>query len=184
MEVKHLPMAELAAGLGPIRHAPADRGCLELIVRRPAIGERQVLATGELDPVVGLVGDNWSTRGAAATPPRVPNPQAQLTLMNSRVAQLVAGDRGRWPLAGDQLYVDLDLSLTNLPAGTQLAIGSAVIEVTAEPHTGCRKFVERFGADAMAWVNSETGRALCLRGINSKVIRAGRIRVGDTIAKC
>ena len=183
MEVKHLTMDELAAGLDGIRQSPADHGRLHLIVRRPATGERELLEEGVLDPVTGLVGDNWPTRGMSVTPRRVPNPDAQLTLMNSRVAQLVAGHRARWALAGDQLYVDLDLGLTSLPPGTQLAIGSAVIEITAEPHTGCRKFVDRFGADAMSFVNSPEGRAFCLRGVNSKVVSAGQIRVGDTISK-
>jgi MOSC domain-containing protein YiiM len=103
--------------------------------------------------------------------------------MNARVIALIAQDEDRWPLAGDQLFVDLDLSKTNLPAGTRLALGSAVIEVTAEPHTGCRKFVDRFGLDAMQFVNSEAGRRLQLRGINAKVVQGGTIRVGDLVRK-
>lgn len=183
MEVRHLTMDELNAGLEEIRRSPADGGILQVIMRRPAIGERELLEEGQLDLVTGLVGDNWRTRGELATPKRVPNPEAQLTLMNSRVAQLVSGSRNRWHLAGDQLYVDLDLGLENLPAGTRLAIGSALIEVTAEPHTGCKKFVERFGMDAMTFVNTPEGKKLCLRGINTRVIEAGTIRLGDTVTK-
>jgi hypothetical protein len=183
MEIRHLTMDELNAGLEEIRRSPADGGILHLIMRRPAIGERELLEEGQLDPVTGLVGDNWMTRGELATPKRVPNPDTQLTLMNSRTAQLVAGSRDRWPLAGDQLYVDLDLGIENLPAGTQLAIGSAIIEVTAEPHTGCKKFVERFGMDAMTFVNSPEGKRLCLRGINTRVVKAGTIRIGDLVTK-
>src|SRR5918997_1726577 len=104
----------------------------------------------------------------------------QLNVMNSRVIALVARSRDRWPLAGDQLYLDLDLSKDNLPAGTRLALGAAVIEVTAQPHTGCKKFVERFGVEAMKFVNSEMGKRLCLRGINAKVIEPGVIRIGQT----
>ena len=183
MQIKHLTMDELNAGLEQIRQSPADAGVLKLISRRPAIGERDLLEEGQLDPVTGLVGDNWMTRGALATPKRPANPETQLTLMNARVADLVAGRQARWPLAGDQLYVDLDLSLANLPAGTRLAIGSALIEVTAEPHTGCKKFVERFGMDAMTFVNTGTGKELCLRGINTRVVEAGTICVGDAITK-
>ncbi|MCC7264814.1 MAG: MOSC domain-containing protein [Candidatus Latescibacteria bacterium] len=184
MEVRHLAMAELEAGLAQIRQAPADRGELQLIVRRPAKGEREVLNEGQLDLIAGLVGDNWAARGASATPKRVPNPETQLTIMNTRAAQLIAGSRERWPLAGDQLYLDMDLGLANLPAGTRLAIGSAVVEVTAEPHTGCKQFVGHFGMDAMLFVNSPEGKALCLRGINTRVVQAGTVRVGDTAAKC
>ena len=183
MDAKHLTMDELNAGLEQIRQSPADGGLLQLIVRRPAIGERELLEEGRLDLVSGLVGDNWMTRGQSATPPRTANPDGQLTLMNARVAQLVAGSRARWPLAGDQLYLDLDLSLANLPPGTRLAIGSALVEVTAEPHTGCKKFVERFGMEAMTFVNSPEGKKLCLRGINTRVVGAGTIRVGDRVAK-
>lgn len=183
MEVKHLTMDELNAGLEEIRQAPADRGVLQLIVRRPVAGQREVLAEGQLDLVAGLVGDSWLTRGELATPKRQPNPDAQLTLMNARATQLIAGSQERWPLAGDQLYVDLDLSPANLPTGTRLAVGSAVVEVTAEPHNGCKQFVGHFGMDAMLFVNSPEGKALCLRGINTRVVQAGTVRVGDTITK-
>lgn len=183
MEVKHLTMDELNAGLEQICQAPADGGVLQLIVRRPGKGERELLKEGQLDLVAGLIGDNWATRGASATPKRAPNPDTQLTIMNARAAQLIAGSRGRWALAGDQLYLDLDLSLANLPAGARLAIGSAVVEVTAEPHTGCKQFVERFGMAAMNFVNSPEGKKLCLRGINTRVVQAGTVRVGDTATK-
>lgn len=183
MEVKHLSTAELEAGLPPILESPDDDGELRMIVRRPDINGRELLNEGRLDTEEGLVGDNWSTRGKTVDPPRDPNPEAQLTLMNCRAADLVSGSQDRWPLAGDQLYVDFDIGLENAPAGTRLRIGEAVIEVTAEPHTGCKKFVERFGMDAMTWVNSPEGRKHCLRGINTKVVQAGAIRVGDRIEK-
>lgn len=184
MEARHLTLDELNAGLGTVRQAPTDHGVLRLIVRRPAIGEREVLDEARLDVQEGLAGDNWSARARQQTPPREPNPQTQLTLMNARVADLVSdGRRERWPLAGDQLYVDLDIGRANLPAGSRLRIGGALVEVTPEPHTGCRKFVERFGIDAMAFVNSDEGRQLCLRGINTRVVQAGTIRVGDRVTK-
>lgn len=179
----HLTMAELEAGLDRIRDSPKQAGVLELIVRRPAVEEREVLEEGELDLVEGLVGDNWKTRGSSRTPDGSSHPDMQLNIMNSRVIALLAQSRERWKLAGDQLFLDLDLSAANLPPGTRLALGSAVIEVTNQPHTGCKKFVQRFGAEAMRFVNSPLGRELHLRGINARVARPGVIRVGDVARK-
>jgi len=181
--MRHLTMAELEAGLEEIRQSPRDAGELKMIVRRPDLGVREELQTGDLDIVQGLVGDTWQSRSSKRTADGSPHPDMQLNLMNTRVVALVAQDPSRWALAGDQLFVDLDLSEANMPAGTRLALGSAVIEVTAEPHTGCAKFVSRFGADAMRFVNSPLGRELHLRGINAKVIAGGRIRVGDIARK-
>ena len=182
-EIRHLTMAELEAGLDEIRAAPKDEGVLQLIVRRPQIEEREVLEEGELHLLEGLVGDCWKTRGSSSTADRSANPEMQINIMNARVTALVAQDKDRWQLAGDQLYLDMDLSAENLPAGTQLAIGSAVIEVTPPPHTGCKKFVSRFGLDAMKFVNSPVGRELNLRGINAKVVQPGVIRVGQLAKK-
>jgi hypothetical protein len=169
--------------LDHIRESPSEDGVVELIVRRPGVEEREVVAEAELDLVEGLVGDCWRTRGSKSMPDGSANPDAQITVMNSRVAALVAGKRDRWPLAGDQLYVDLDLSYDNLPPGTRLEIGSAVLEVTAQPHTGCGKFLRRFGIDAQKLVNSAEGRQLNLRGINAKVVVPGTVRVGDEIRR-
>ena len=178
--VKHLTVAELDAGLAEIARSPKDNGVLKMIVSRPQVDARQALQTGQLDPQEGLVGDSWHSRGSAGGPA---NLEAQLTLMNARVIDLLSQDQERWQLAGDQLFVDLDLSEANLPPGTRLEIGSALVEVTALPHTGCSKFVSRFGMDAMNFVNSPLGRQLHLRGIYTKVIQPGTIRVGDTIRK-
>ncbi|MGH8056256.1 MAG: MOSC domain-containing protein [Candidatus Entotheonellia bacterium] len=182
-EMKHATMAELEAGLDEIRQSPKDTGVLELIVRRPQMGAREALEKGELDPVEGLVGDNWRTRGSSRTSDGSAHPDMQLNIMNSRVIALVAQEKDRWPLAGDQLFIDLDLSADNVPSGTRLALGSAVIEVTDQPHTGCHKFVARFGQDALKCVNSPVGKQLQLRGINAKVIHPGVIRVGDVVKK-
>ena len=181
--MKHLTMAELEAGLQKIREAPKDEGVLQMIVRRPRIEEREVLQEGELDSIEGLVGDSWMNRGSSRTADGSANPDMQLNIMNARVTALVAQDKDRWQLAGDQLYIDMDLSAENLPPGTQLAIGSAVIEVTPPPHTGCKKFVSRFGLDAMKFVNSSVGRELHLRGINARVVQPGVIRVGQVAKK-
>ncbi len=155
-----------------------------MIVRRPKVNKREVVESGMLDIANGLVGDNWLTRGSSRTKNGLGHPEMQLNLMNYRFAELIAGSRERVPLAGDQIFVDLDLSSANLPVGTRLAIGDAVIEVTAIPHLGCKKFVERFGIDAMKYANSEFGRDHNLRGINAKVIKGGHIAVSDTITRC
>jgi hypothetical protein len=180
---RHLTLAELEAGLDDIRQSPKDEGALRLIVRRPRAGQREVLDEGALDLDEGLVGDTWRARAIARSTDGVPYLLTQLNIMNARVIALVAGPKARWPLAGDQLFIDIDLSDDNMAPGTQLALGSAVIEVTAEPHTGCQKFLTRFGADAVKFVNSRLGRHLHLRGVNARVVRAGVIRVGDTAKK-
>ena len=183
MTIRQLTMAELEAGLDEILQSPADDGLLEMIVRRPAPGTRETVQRGELDPAIGLVGDTWSERSSLRTPDGSPHPEMQLNIMNARVVALVAQHASRWPLAGDQLFVDMDLSASNLPPGTRLALGTAVIEVTAVPHNGCNKFLERFGPDAVMFVNASERRDLHLRGINAKVVTAGRIRVGDRLMK-
>jgi len=172
--MKHSSRADLEGGLDTIRAAPRDEGVVTLIVCRPAENRREILEAGQLDPDRGLLGDRWRPeegRGA----------DDQITLISSRVIHLLAGDRERWPLAGDQLYVDFDLSEEALPAGTRLAIGDAVIEVTSLPHRGCRKFAERFGGDGLLFVNTPLGRSLRLRGVYARVVEAGVVRPGDAI---
>ena len=166
-----------------IRQSPQHEGTLALIVRRPQVDAREVLAEAELNTVEGLAGDTWNKRGSSRTADGSPHPDMQLNLMNARVVEAVAGTMKRWPLAGDQLYVDLDLSQANLPPGTRLSIGSAVIEITPQPHTGCGKFSARFGVDALKFVNSPECRALGLRGVNAQVLTPGRVRAGDIVRK-
>jgi hypothetical protein len=180
---RHLTRDELEAGLDEIRRSPKDQGTVELIVRRPAVGEREVLEEATLDCAEGLLGDTWRQRSSSKMADGSAHPDMQINVMNARSAALVARTPDRWPLAGDQLYLDLDLSRENLPAGTRLALGEAVIEVTPMPHTGCQKFVSRFGLDAMKFVNSPVGRELNLRGINCKVVRPGAVRRGARVTK-
>ena len=176
-------LTRLEESLDHIREAPADGGTVELIARRPAVDEREVLTEAWLDVRNGLEGDTWRARGSSRTPDGHSDPDAQLTVMNARAAAAIAGERERWPLAGDQLYVDFDISIANLPPGSRVQIGSAVIEFSEPPHTGCAKFSGRFGVDALKFVNSPTGRELRLRGANCRVVVAGTVRPGDLIRK-
>jgi hypothetical protein len=183
ISVRHRSMDEIVEGLDLVRQSPRGVGALALAVRRPAVDAREVLALAELDPDAGLVGDSWSQRSSSRMPDRSPHPDMQLNVINARFVELIAGpDRDAWALAGDQLYVDLDLSFDALPAGTRLAIGDrAVIEVTDQPHNGCAKFAARFGRDAHKMVWSEEGQRLRLRGLNARVIVGATIEPGDTI---
>ena len=181
--LNHLTMTQLEASLDHIRESPKDTGVVELIVRRPRVDTREVVDEAQLDVKDGLIGDSWMYRGSSKTADGGPHPEMQITIMNSRVVALVAQHKERWPLAGDQLYVDLDLSPTNLPAGSLISLGSSIIEVTAPPHLGCQKFVARFGKDAMMFVNSPVGRELCMRGVHARVVQNGVVRTGDIARK-
>jgi len=178
-----IDITQLDSKMDFIRETPQGEGVLVMIVRRPGIGAREVVETAELDVRDGLLGDVWKLRGSWRKRNGKPDPEMQITMINARVLGLLAQHKDRWTLAGDQLVVDLDLSIDNLPAGTKLALGSAIIEVTAQPHTGCRKFGAHFGPDAVKWVNSSIGRQLRLRGLNAKVVRSGSIAVTDIVRK-
>lgn len=174
---------ELESNLDNILESPKDNGVLKMIVRRPGIDLREVLNTGELSSTDGLIGDSWKERGSSKTPDKSAHPEMQLNIINARVISLIAQDEQNWSLAGDQLFVDMDLSDDNLPPGTRLKVGSSEIEVTAIPHNGCGKFKKRFGSDALKFVNSELGRKHHFRGVNAKVIKSGTVNKGDIIVK-
>ena len=182
--VKHLSWTELEAGLEAIQQSPRDHGTLELIVVRPGTNRRLVLEACELSPALGVHGDDWASRAHVQLPDGTVNLKAQVTMMNSRVIALLAQAKERWALAGDQLIVDLDLSDDILRPDQRLALGTAILEITNKPHRGCAKFAERFGADALKFVNSEVGRHLHLRGVYARIVQAGAARVGDAIVKC
>lgn len=178
-----IPARNLDRHLAHVLASPRDAAPLELVVARLAPGERETLDAGVLDPVNGLVGDTWLARGSRSMPDHAANPAAQLTLVNTRVLEAIESDRSRWPLAGDQLYLDLDLSEENLPAGTRLTIGTAVLVVTELPHTGCAQFSARFGADALRWISTPTGRAARMRGMYVRIVSGGTVRPGDVVRK-
>ena len=179
----YVSVDDLEAGVDRVRKSPKQEGVIELIICRPKIGERRELEIAELDLDKGLIGDNWKKRGFAKNRDGSAHPDMQINLMNSRAIGLIAKEKNRWMLAGDQFYVDLDLCPANVPPGTQLAMGKVVIEVTNEPHLACKKFAERFGRDAAMFANSEVGKSLNLRGINAKVILPGKVNIGSVIKK-
>lgn len=179
----HRSLDQLRTSVPHITGAPKDHGAVRLVVRRPAVGAREVLDVGEFLPAEGLDGDTWRARPCSRSADRSPHPDMQITLMSVRAIGAISPDETRWPLAGDQLFVDLDLTYENVPPGTLLQVGGSVLEVTEQLHTGCGKFIERFGVDAMKWVNSTEGRALNLRGIYAKVVTGGQVRPGDAIVK-
>lgn len=179
----HRSTGDLTEGLEHLLDSPGSEGVVEMIAARPGEDQREQLSTGKLDTEIGLVGDNWKARGSRHTEDGSADQRAQLTLMNSRVVDLVAGARDRWALAGDQLYVDFDLSTENLPPGTRLQVGDAVIEVSDKPHTGCEKFASRFGAEALRFVNTGVGRGARFRGVNTFVVQSGEVSVGDSVLK-
>ena len=182
-EMIYVAHKALEAGLGDIRRSPKDNGILEMIVCRPASGERKILIEGELDLEQGLIGDCWRTRTMLAKTEVSMDLSRQVTVMNARALSLMARSRDRWPLAGDQLIVDFDLSDDNLKPGSRLSVGSAIIEVTDAPHNGCTKFRDRYGSEALKFVNSDLGKLLHLRGINARIIRPGKIKTGDRVTK-
>ncbi len=173
----------LERGFDHVKQSPSAQGRLELIVIRPDVNQREELTQGVLDVEQGLIGDNWAQRGSSQTEDGSAHPEMQINIMNSRLADLVAQQKSDWKMAGDQLYVDLNLNKENLPAGTRLALGEAILEVTAVPHTGCAKFADRFGREALKFISTREGLQWQLRGINTKVIKGGKITVGDRISK-
>mgnify|MGYP001251623866 CR=1 FL=1 len=183
MNVNHRNIDELEAGLNHILKAPKENGIVQLIVCRPKIEIRETLKIAKLDKEVGLVGDNWNDRGSSSMPDNSSDMEAQLTIMNSRVISLMTPSIDQWQLAGDQLYIDMDLSRNNLIPGRQIKIGSAVVEVSKKPHTGCKKFSNRFGIDALKFVSTTLGQELALRGINTRIVQSGIVQTGDVVKK-
>lgn len=179
--VKQLSFSELNAGLPEILKSPQNPGVLEAIAIRPRTDERQLLETCQLSPKLGVHGDNWADGCWKSLPDGSPDPDVQVAIMNARAIDLIAVERERWELAGDNLFIDMDLRKKNLPVGQRLQVGTAMLEITSEPHNGCKKFATRFGTDAVKFVNSPEGKKLHLRGIYAKIVQAGVVSVGDTV---
>ena len=180
---RHLSLAELNEELPGILDSPKDRGVLRAIVIRPETDARRALQQCELSPEGGVHGDHWAKGCWLSLPDGRPHPDVQVAITNARTIALIAQDEARWPLAGDNLFADLDLSADNLPPGTRLSIGSTRLEITAVPHKGCKKFAERFGVDATRFVNSRDGLRLHLRGIYARIVEGGTVAVGDAVEK-
>ena len=177
------PARDFTAQTALVLASPRDEATVELIVRRPERLGREVVTEARLDPIEGLVGDGWLARSSKSTPDGTADPLSQLTIMSTRVLAAIEPDRSRWPLAGDQLYADLDLGVANLPAGARLRVGEALVEVTERPHTGCSQFAERFGLDALRWISTPDGKAARMRGMYVRVVEGGAVRLGDAIRK-
>ena len=180
---KHLTRAELQAGLPEIFNSPQDDGLVEAIVIRPESGRREDLESCEISLAGGTHGDYWARNCWMTTDDGQPHPDVQICIMNARCIALIAQERARWPLAGDNLFLDLDLRPENMPPGQRLSLGSAVIEITEVPHKGCAAFVERYGREAAIFVNTPEGREKRLRGIYARVVQDGRVTVGDRVRK-
>lgn len=180
---RHLTLDELRAGLPDILGSPRDKGILRAIVIRPASGERRHLESCEVSLRLGMHGDHWAKGCWKSTEEGKPHPDVQVCIMNARCIQLIAQERSNWPAVGDNLFIDMDLTPDNMPPGTRLAIGTAVIEITDTPHTACASFIERYGRDACIFVNTGEGKRLRLRGIYARVVLDGRLSVGDDVIK-
>jgi hypothetical protein len=178
---RHLSPEELNDGLADILQSPKERGVLRAIVIRPETEARVSLPRCEISPEGGVHGDNWAKGCWMSLPDGRPHPDVQVTIMNARTIALIARDEARWPLAN--LLLDLDLSADNLPPGTRLAVGPALLEITAVPHKGCKKFAARYGIDATRFVNSREGLHLRLRGIYARIVEPGTVTIGDAVEK-
>jgi GNAT superfamily N-acetyltransferase len=182
---RHRTREEMLAFLPTLDALPRDAGTVRLVVARPASGGREVLSEGRLAADVGLVGDNWLPRGSRHSADGSALLDMQLNLTSYAMIEFLAQEGDRVALAGDQLYLDLDLSHDNLPTGTQLHFGvegaGAVVVVTDTPHQGCAKFINRYGREAMTFVNGPEGKPRRLRGLCARVVRDGAVRPGDQV---
>ncbi len=167
-------LADIAAAWRALEPSPRGAGTVELITLRLGGGRHECPARVAVSPELGVHGDRWSEK-------RGRNPGAQVTLMNARVARLLAADAAPLDVSGDNFLVDLDIGEEALPVGARLRIGAAIIEVSALPHAGCKKFRDRLGAAALDWVNAVSNQSLRLRGVNCRVIAAGEVAVGDPV---
>jgi hypothetical protein len=180
---EHRSLAELQQGLPVILAAPKDEGVLRAIVVRPAHGERLTPGASEVSLARGVHGDHWEKGCWRTTEDGRPDPDVQICIMSARCIELIAGPIENWPPAGDNLFIDMDLTPANMPPGQRFSIGTALFEITAVPHNGCDQFIARFGRDAVLFVNTGEGKRLRLRGIYARVIRDGRIAAGDRVTK-
>ncbi len=180
---RHLDKQELAAGLPEILKSPKDRGPIESITVRPASEQRRTVNSVAISLAGGVEGDHWAQGCWKSTDAGKPHPDVQICMMNSRCIDLIAGDKDNWAPAGDNLFIDMDLTPENLPPGTRIAMGTAILEITDTAHKGCAKFIERYGRDACVFVNVGDGDRYKLRGIYGRVVQDGVLSVGDLATK-
>ena len=181
--IEHPSLDILEAGLEHIRNSPTDNGLLHMIVVRPEKKQRSTPEHCLLSSKGGAEGDHWAKGCWKSLPDGSPDPDVQITIMNSRCLELISSSPSQWPLAGDNLIADLDLGVHNLKPGQKLSVGTTILEITAVPHTGCDNFKVRFGLDSLKFVSTKAGKELRLRGIYARIIQDGEIRIGDRLKK-
>jgi hypothetical protein len=180
---KHRTRAEIEAGIGPVLQSPAEGAAVEALFSRPAPGKRLDLPALEVSVSGGIAGDHWSLGCWKTLPDGSPDPDVQVSLMNRRMLHLIAGARDNWARAGNNIIVDMDLSIDNLPIGQRLRVGTAELEIGPVANTGCDFFIERYGRDACVFVNTGIAKQKRLRGVYARVVKDGQIRIGDIIRK-
>ncbi len=181
--IEHTTSDELNDKMDWLLDSPKDGGVVRGIVVRPATDEREELQEARLSPEGGVEGDRWASTAQRKLKDGRLNPDVQVTLTNARLIELLAKERSRWSLSGDQIYVDMDLSMENLQPGQRLAIGSTVLEISEVPHRGCSKYRSRFGQAGFDLVDSARGRELRFRGVYAQIVKEGTVGVGDQIHK-
>lgn len=182
-EKLHRTREELASALPYVAASPKDGGSVALIVVRPDHGRRETPDRVRISAQDGVEGDHWSKGCWLETDDGAPHPDVQINLMCTRAAEVIAGDPALWPAAGNNFFVDIDLSPDNLPAGTRLALGTAEIEITDQPNKGCQVFIDHYGRDACIFVNTGPGWSLRMRGLYARVVQNGDVRLDDRIRK-
>lgn len=180
---RHLTRAELAAALPQVTAGPKDHGELKAIFVRPGPGQRLDVSSVAISSAGGLEGDHWAKGCWKSLPDGSPDPDVQVFIMNARFLDLIAQERSHWASCGNSFVADMDLGADNLPVGTRLKAGSAELEITAVPGTGCEAFIEWYGRDACVFVNTGEGKKNRLRGVYARVVKDGVVRIGDTLTK-
>lgn len=175
--------AELDRAWPDIMAAPKDGAAIEMLCLRPAMGERRFVDEIHVTREEGIPGERWLTQPWMRLPGGQPDPAIQVSFLQRRVLDLVWRDREGTPHPGDTFVVDMDLSEANLPAGSLLQVGSAVLEVSTVFNNACAKWKKRYGDDALDWVRAYENKEFRPRGVLAKVHRDGVFRAGDRLTR-